>query len=165
MVIINRSKRCLHFFSALIAAFLFSASLNAQEERNELESEFLMDFVIETSAAQQIGDRRIVPITGGHFEGPNMKGKVLDVGADWIETRADGTNELDVRVSLETEDGALIYMSYEGVLSRSSEDMYWRVVPRFETDAEKYKHLNNIIAVGIGKRINGKTAYSIYSIL
>ncbi|MEX1032770.1 MAG: DUF3237 domain-containing protein [Cellvibrionaceae bacterium] len=150
---------------AATLTIMFSASAIAQEERNELQSEFLMDFIIDTADPQQIGSRRIVPITGGRFEGPELNGKVLNVGADWIEARADGTSELDVRVTLETDDGQLIYMSYHGVLSRSDTGLYWRVVPTFETASEKYDYLNTIIAVGIGKRIDGKTAYSIYRIL
>ncbi|GAB1265058.1 hypothetical protein NBRC116493_20400 [Aurantivibrio infirmus] len=134
-------------------------------DRNELQGEFLMDFIIDTETAQTIGGRRIVPITGGRFEGPNLVGTVLNVGADWIKTRADGVSELDVRVTLKTDDEALIYMSYSGILSRSETGTYWRVVPKFETDAEKYRYLNNLIAIGIGKRIDGKTAYSIYKIL
>lgn len=140
-------------------------SQESTDERNELQSEFLMDFVIDTEAAQSIGERRIVPIVGGRFEGPGLKGTVLNVGADWIKTRADGVSELDVRVTLKTDDDALIYMSYTGILSRSEAGNYWRVVPKFETDSEKYAYLNSIIAIGIGKRIDGKTAYSIYKIL
>lgn len=162
------TKTQLIFLPLLLASLMasaFSASVNAQEDRDELKSEFLMDFIIETTAAQEIGTRRIVPITGGSFEGPDLKGRVLNVGADWIKARPDGTSDLDVRVTLETEDGELIYMSYEGILSRSDEGLYWRVVPQFETDSEKYDYLNNIIAVGIGKRVDGKTGYSIYRIL
>ncbi|MGQ9427066.1 DUF3237 domain-containing protein [Gilvimarinus sp. F26214L] len=149
----------------LIATAMLSGVAHATEDRNELQSEFLMDFVIDTTEPQQVGSRRVVPITGGYFEGPGLKGTVLNVGADWIKARPDGTSELDVRVTLETEDGALIYMSYAGILSRTDESLYWRVLPRFETASEKYAYLNNLLAVGIGKRVDGKTGYSIYRIL
>lgn len=151
-------------FAGLMAAVLSSSGAAAQD-RDELKSEFLMDFIIDTTAAQEIGSRRVIPITGGSFEGPELKGKVLDVGADWIKARPDGTSDLDVRVTLETDDGALIYMSYQGILNRTDKGLYWRVVPKFETATEKYDYLNKIIAVGVGKRIGGKTAYSIYRIL
>lgn len=156
------------FLSLMVAGFMaavLGSSGVAAQERDELKSEFLMDFIIDTTEAQEIGSRRVIPITGGSFEGPELKGKVLDVGADWIKARPDGTSDLDVRVTLETDDGALIYMSYQGILNRTDEGMYWRVVPKFETATEKYDYLNKIIAVGVGKRIDGKTAYSIYRIL
>lgn len=140
-------------------------SQESTNERDELQSEFLMDFVIDTEATQSLGERRIVPIVGGRFEGPGLEGTVLNVGADWIKTRADGTSELDVRVTLKTNDDALIYMSYTGILSRTDAGTYWRVVPKFETVSEKYAYLNTLIAIGIGKRVDGKTAYSIYKIL
>lgn len=140
-------------------------SQESTKERDELRSEFLMDFVIDTEATQSLGERRIVPIVGGRFEGPGLEGTVLNVGADWIKTRADGTSELDVRVTLKTNDDALIYMSYTGILSRADAGTYWRVVPKFETASEKYAYLNTLITIGIGKRVDGKTAYSIYKIL
>lgn len=146
---------------------LGAAQIQAEEtpQRDELRGEFVMDFIIDTTAPQLIGARTIVPITGGRFEGPGLKGTVLNVGADWIKARADGTRDLDVRVTLRTDDDALIYMSYKGIISRSDQGMYWRVVPVFETEATKYDYLTKMVAVGIGKRIDGKTAYSIYRVL
>jgi uncharacterized protein DUF3237 len=49
------------------------------------------------------GRRRIIPILGGTFEGPNIRGKVLAGGADWQIVRADGLAELDTRYALQTE--------------------------------------------------------------
>ncbi len=146
---------------------LFTAQVHAESApvRDELKGEFVMDFIIDTTPPQLIGERTVVPITGGRFEGPNLQGTVLNVGADWIKARADGTRDLDVRVTLKTDDEALIYMSYKGIISRSEQGMYWRVVPVFETDASKYDYLTKMISVGIGKRIDGKTAYSIYRVL
>ena len=54
------------------------------------------------------GARRIVPITGGEFSGPNIRGKVLPGGADWQILRGDGVSELEARYTLQTDDGALI---------------------------------------------------------
>src|SRR6202035_899185 len=54
------------------------------------------------------GARRIVPITGGEFSGPNIRGKVLSGGADWQILRGDGVSELEARYTLQTDDGALI---------------------------------------------------------
>src|SRR3954466_8771020 len=61
------------------------------------------------------GTRVIAPITSGHFEGPRLRGKVLPGGGDWTLLRGDGVLELDLRVTLETDDGPLIYMASFGL--------------------------------------------------
>jgi hypothetical protein len=57
------------------------------------------------------GTRVIVPITSGHFEGPRLRGKILPGGGDWTLLRADGVLELDLRATLETDDGALVHFA------------------------------------------------------
>jgi hypothetical protein len=60
------------------------------------------------------GTRVIAPIASGTFEGPRLRGKVLPGGADWTLLRSDGVLELDLRITLETEDDALISMTSFG---------------------------------------------------
>ena len=93
------------------------------------------------------GHLTIFPITGGSFEGERLRGIVLG-GADWVTAAADGTFELDLRLTLETDDGALIHMTFAGV--RDDANHYFRTLPRFETAAPKYSFLNRLLAVGIG---------------
>jgi hypothetical protein len=111
------------------------------------------------------GHRRIVPIVGGTFEGPNLRGKVLP-GADWQISRPDGVLELEARYALETDDGALITIvnrclrhATPEVLERLNRGeevdpalVYFRTTPRFETSAEKYQWLTRTIFVGSGER-------------
>jgi len=61
------------------------------------------------------GARSIVPVTGGDFEGPRLRGKVLPGGGDWLLLRSDGVLELDLRITLETDDHTLIHMSFQGL--------------------------------------------------
>ena len=62
------------------------------------------------------GTRRTVPVIGGDFEGPRLRGTVLPGGgADWLLLRADGVLELDLRITLQTDDGALISMKSFGL--------------------------------------------------
>jgi len=61
------------------------------------------------------GSRVTAPIAGGHFEGPRLRGKVLPFGGDWTLLRRDGILELDLRITLETDDGALIHMTSFGL--------------------------------------------------
>jgi hypothetical protein len=71
---------------------------------------------------------------------------VLPGGSDWTIKRADGVIDLDLRITLETDDGALIHMTFSGI--RDDGAPYFRTVPRFETAAAKYSFLNRMLAVG-----------------
>src|SRR4051812_48490679 len=61
------------------------------------------------------GIRRVIPVAGGTFEGPSLKGRVLETGADWQILRNDGVDELHARYTLETDSGALIYVLAQGL--------------------------------------------------
>ena len=91
----------------------------------------------------------IFPITGGSFEGERLRGTVVAGGGDWVTAKADGSLDLDARATLETDDGALIYMTFTGV--RDDAQKYFRTLPRFETASPKYAFLNRLLAVGIGE--------------
>ena len=100
-------------------------------------------------------------------------------GGDWLSIRADGVGELDVRVVLQTDDDALIYMHYPGVLyfppqtkarikaGEAVEDSayYMRSTPRFETGDDRYDWLNRILSVGVGRRTESGVAYEVYEVL
>jgi hypothetical protein len=139
----------------------------AAEEK--LRSDLLMDLILDTQPPHNVGsvgvNRVIVPVSGGTFDGPKLKGTVLP-GGDWIVRRPDGSSVLDVRIILQTDDAQKIYMQYRGI-SYTPKDgpQYWRIVPVFETGAEKYTWLNNIIAVGVHRTLAGKVAYRIFQIL
>ena len=114
----------------------------------------LMVLRLATSATQDIGSTpqgrlTIFPVVGGSFEGDRLRGKVLAGGGDWVNDRGDGTFTLDLRVTLETDDGGLIHMTFTGV--RDDAHNYFRTVPRFETAAPKYTFLNRLLAVGTGE--------------
>ena len=144
---------------------------------------FTMSVEVETPlqmiGATPVGERRIAKITGGTFEGSELKGRILPGGGDWLLLRADGVLKLDVRATLETDDGTLIYMTYRGyrhgpaaVMERLDKgikvdpsEYYFRVTPFFETVGEKYSWLNRTIAVGKGHRLKSGPVYEIYQIL
>jgi len=125
------------------------------------------------------GERRIVPIEGGRFEGPRLRGRVLANGADWMNIRPDQVQAIDCRAALETDDGVLIYMRYGGLrhgppatmaaLARGESvdpaEYYFRISPTFETGRDEYSWLNRIVAVGIGRRVPEGPIYDIYEIL
>jgi hypothetical protein len=125
------------------------------------------------------GTRAIAPITGGTFEGPRLRGKVLPGGADWTLLRSDGVLELDLRITLEADDGALIYMTSFGLRHGPPEVLaalargdlvdasryYFRTTPRFETSAPQYAFLNRLIAISWGDRRPNGPIYAIEEIL
>jgi hypothetical protein len=112
------------------------------------------------------GHRRIINILGGAFSGPRLSGRILPGGADWQVVRGDGIVEVDARYSLETDDGALIYIRNWGlrrgppaVIARLAAgeavdpgEYYFRTTPVFETGAAQYAWLNGIVAVAVGER-------------
>ena len=113
-----------------------------------------------------LGQRRIIGITGGIFSGPRLSGRILPGGADWQLIRSDGVAFLDARYTLETDDGAQIYVNNKGyrhgpkeVIERvaSGEDVdpalyYMRATPWFETSAPRYAWLNRTVCVATGAR-------------
>jgi hypothetical protein len=132
---------------------------------------FVFEIRAKVGAPLEIGDtphgrRRIVPIIGGTFEGPGLRGTILPGGADWQLVHPDGFTELDTRYVLETESGARIYVQNAGVrhappdviqvlLSGGSVDpslVYFRTVPRFETAAPDLQHLARSVFVATGER-------------
>ena len=125
------------------------------------------------------GRRLNVNVTGGTFEGPDFRGEVLQGGGDWLVLRADGSLRLDVRATLRTHDGALVYMTYFGVRHGPEDVMrrlnagetvdpseyYFRIAPFFETGAPEYAWLNGLVCVGKGDREPTGPTYEVYRIL
>ncbi len=150
---------------ALAAASIgFAQPASAQTPASELESEFLLELVLDVDAQIDAGHTSIAPVTGGTFSGPGIKGTVHPGGADWI-TRVSGHSSLDVRITLETDDGAFIYMTYTGVVRPGPDGLYWRVRPIFNTASEEYDWLNHVVCIGKNKQVPGKVAYDIFRIL
>jgi hypothetical protein len=99
---------------------------------------------------------------GGWVKGPRVSGKIIPPGGDWLRFMPSGVTRLDVRLLIETDDGAYIYMTYNGiaVLSKEVTDAlsrgevvtdktvpYFVAAPTFQTSSEKYGWLNKVQAV------------------
>ena len=136
----------------------------AQSPASALESEFLLELLLDVAEQVDTGHTRIAPVTGGTFSGPGLNGTVLPGGADWI-TQVAGHSALDVRITLETDDGAHIYMSYRGIVHSGENGLYWRVTPLFSTTSEEYDWINHIVCVGKNKQVEGRVAYDVFRIL
>ena len=115
-------------------------------------------------AAGPQGTRVVVTVTGGTFEGPNMRGTVDNSGGDWVTVRADNNIKLDVRIMLRTEDGADIFMRYEGIGVRNAAgELELVTAPLFETGDPRYAWMNNVQAVTTGKSGGGVVTYDVYA--
>ena len=141
-----------------------SRTTSAQQPQSQLETEYLMELLLDGDPQIDTGHTRIAPLSGGTFGGPNLRGTVLPGGADWI-TQVSGHSSLDVRITLQTDDGEHIYMTYKGIIARGDGGLYWRVTPTFNTASEKYDWINHIVAVGKNKNVEGKIAYDIWRVL
>jgi hypothetical protein len=148
-----------------------------------IETEFLCKIEVALEPVRDLGEtplgrRRIIGIAGGKFAGPRLSGRILPGGADWQVIRADGVACLDARYTLETNDGALIYVNNRGyrhgpreVIERLArgEDVdpalyYMRATPWFETSAPAYVWLNRAICVATGARRAAAVELDFYEI-
>ena len=110
------------------------------------------------------GARTIAEFSGGSVTGERLNGTVKgNAAADWMRTSKDGNASLDVRVVVETDDGALIYITYEGRADWSegpgTKSIF--MAPKFETSDERYTWLNAVQAVGKGELGAGTVSYEI----
>jgi hypothetical protein len=125
------------------------------------------------------GGRRIVPITGGKFSGPNLRGTVEPGGADWQILRSDGVAELEARYTLRTDDGALIAVRNQALRHGPAEVMaalaagrpvephsyYFRGATFFETSAVRYAWITEHIIVCTGEREPAGVKLAFYKLL
>ncbi|MEQ8861210.1 MAG: DUF3237 domain-containing protein [Pseudomonadales bacterium] len=126
-----------------------------------------------------VGNRTVANVTGGHFEGPRLRGRVLDSGADWVIVDSAGIGRIDVRIVLATEDGANVYVSYQGLLeyndailgafgsggSTEFGDAIFLTQLRFETGHPDYAWLNRTLAVAEGRLRPGAVEYRVYQLV
>jgi len=145
----------------------------------------LMTLRVTVATPEEIGSgphgiRRVVALSGGVFDGPRLRGKLLPgASADWLLLRADGVLELDLLATLQTDDGALISMRSCGIrhgppdviaaIGRGetvdAATYYFRTTPRFTTGHPSYAFLNRIVAVASGDRRREGPIYTIDEVL
>jgi hypothetical protein len=143
--------------------------------------EHLFDMHADLDAPQLVGaapagTRQIFMVKGGDVDGPRLKGDVLPGGGDWATMRPDGAVQLDVRATLKTDDGALIYAYYSGIIADAMKtagrvfagedvplgDYYFYTNPMFQTGAEKYEWLNRVVGIGRGRIVPGGVEYRVW---
>lgn len=153
---------------------------------SELKSEFLASVEVGLKTILEVGYgakgmRAIADVTGGTIKGPRLNGIVLPSGGDWFIINPElGIMNLDIRATMQTDDGANIYTQYTGRIATAPENFaalfdrsnglpdpssyYFRTAPVYETGSEKYAWLNSIQAVGVGRITEDGIGYDLYEI-
>jgi hypothetical protein len=154
---------------ALTASAPLALAQTAAEQPRPPALEYLGTLRIETGTRTVVengpqGTRTIVQVVSGRFEGPRMKATVQIPAGDWITNRTDGTYRLDVRLTLKTDDGALMLVTYNGIGQTTDAGASLRVAPLFETGDPRYTWLTRLQAVGVGERLGPAVKYDIFAI-
>ena len=150
---------------------------------SEIKTEFLFTIVLEFDihilGDTPYGIRRIARHTTGSFEGPKLKGTVLPGGGAWMILRRDDVLEIEVRITLETDDKQHIYMHWKGLRHGPKEVMerlnrgenvdpakyYFRTTPYFETSSEKYNWMNRVCSIATGSRKASGRTLEVFQVL
>ncbi|HET9622217.1 MAG TPA: DUF3237 domain-containing protein [Kofleriaceae bacterium] len=163
--------------------------MTKHDSRAEVETEFLFEARVRLAAPHHIGAtpegvRMTVPVAGGRFAGPRLSGEVVPFsGADWSRIRSDGSGALDVRMTLRTDDGALLYVHWHGIMRCAPEHQayaldfekpddpagadryYFRTAPRFEVGDERYAWLNGLLCVTRSRTGDGGVIHRVFAVM
>lgn len=146
--------------------------------------EYVFSFTGQLAAEQEVigptpeGLRIIFYSVGGEITGPKVTGRVHPTGGDWMVVRPDGIGVQDIRTTFETNDGALIYVTYSGLIDfgpngykdflagNLPKKAALRITPRFSTSHPSYVWLNRCVCLGIGEydATKNTASYDIYAV-
>jgi hypothetical protein len=170
----------------IFASFIFGLFCDQQIFAQDVKSNLVFNLQVDLGPPQVVGPflrrtRVISPFRNGIAKGGKISGKVLEGSEDWGLVIDSMTFKVDSRVTIQTDDGALIYMTFSGYSYASAKiaamigagkggevspsDYYFRTSVSFESSSAKYAWLNHTIGVGVGSfPAAGKVAYRIYAV-
>jgi|HubBroStandDraft_1064217.scaffolds.fasta_scaffold03308_6 hypothetical protein len=169
---------CQSRWVCVVPALLLPTMLGAQT--TAVSTEYLMTLYAPLGPGQEIDSSLEVNEVrpGGWVKGPRISGTVLAPAGDWSHALPSGEYRLDVRATIKTDDGALIYISYNGIFKDSEEagaraakgevltskDMYFVIAPTMQTSAKKYLWLNGVQCIGkmVGYKNDSYVKYDIF---
>ena len=145
-------------FLTLLTAFMLQVSAQSYPPKQTPELEFALQLKVTLGQAFSIentqhGRRTIIPITGGTFEGPGIKGTIINGGSDYQLANAQGRTELEAIYCIKTDDGVYIHVRNRGIIASGKDadgkpTFYFRAAPQFEAPADsKYGWLNDALFV------------------
>ncbi|MDN3657612.1 DUF3237 domain-containing protein [Ferruginibacter paludis] len=151
---------------------------------NRLQLEYFGELKINVAAPKPtdetgIGHSNVIPLTGGTFNGPKLRGIILPGGADWQLIKDAEVAEINARYTLEADDGTLIYISNKGMRVASPEVLkkissgevvppdayYFRTVPVFEVAKGKYDWLMKSLFIAKGIRNPDNVTIQVWCVL
>lgn len=139
-------------FTTALTALALAAPITAHAAEPTLEFAFEETVMLDADVpvgATSVGTRNIVPITGGTFEGPRIRGTIMGGGWDWQLRRADGCLQIKADYMLRTDDGAVINVVNTGISCRAKDPKAdVRTHPVFEAPQGKYDWLSQGCFVG-----------------
>jgi Protein of unknown function (DUF3237) len=158
----------------LLAVTLLAPPLRAQAaasaDPHAPSLDFVYEEVVTLGPSQPVGEtpqgkRNIVPITGGSFQGPRLKGKILPGGWDWQLASPGGCFTIHADYMIQTDDGVIINVRNAGTQCKSTAGDQGALLtsPVFEAPKGKYDWLNGGVYVGTleGTSLNGVPAVRI----
>lgn len=145
-------------FMTLLTAIMLQVSAQNNPPKQTPELEFALQLKVTLGQAFSIentqhGRRTVIPITGGTFEGPGIKGTIINGGADYQIANAQGRTELEAIYCIKTDDGVYIHVRNRGIIASGKDadgkpTFYFRAAPQFEAPADsKYGWLNDALFV------------------
>jgi hypothetical protein len=167
--------------SGMFGADVRAAASKEPAQQTASPDSVLTEFVLEARVnigplvnigASAYGVRRLIPITGGSFRGPRLRGEVVPGGADYQVVRPDGVTTVEAKYTLRASDGALIYIANRGIIVRGeapgpSGDVttaYVRTAPEFEAPIGLHDWLNKSLFVGTLDASNSTQGYVVIRI-
>lgn len=165
------------FPASLFALLLSPWPLHAQT--TQISTEYLMTIYAPLEPGQEVDPTLYIYNVGpgGWVKGPKINGTLVAPSGDWFRVMPSGVSRLDVRATIKTDDGALIYLTYNGIFKDSKEteqrankgevltskDLYFIIAPTMQTASKKYDWLNGVQC--IGKMVSYKSdSYGKYDI-
>jgi hypothetical protein len=146
------------FIMALLLGCMLSVSAQSYPPKDTPQLEFALQLKVTLGQAFSIentqhGRRTVIPITGGTFEGPGIKGTIINGGADYQLANAQGRTELEAIYCIKTDDDIYIHVRNRGIIAGGQDadgkpTFYFKTAPQFEAPADsKYGWLNNALFV------------------
>ena len=151
-------------------------------QTTKISTEYVMTLYAPLDAAQAVDSTLYISNVrpGGWVKGPKINGTILAPGGDWFHVMPSGVGRLDVRLTIKTDDGALIYITYNGISKDTKEseerankgevltssDLYFIIAPTMQTSAKKYAWLNDLQCIGkmVSYKNDSYVKYDIFAV-
>lgn len=162
---------------------LFAGALPSHAQTTQPKFEYLMTYKALLEPAQVIDPTLLIVnvLSGGWAKGPNISGSFIPPGGDWLRIMPSGAARLDVRATMKTDDGELIYITYNGIIQHTETSIaklnngeaftnkdvaYFVTAPTMQTSSKKYDYLNRVQLINkfVEARLSKEESYVIYDV-